>query len=255
MRQLVLVFAALLACSQTANVDRHVKLISELDNTIENNALPTTKQYRKFVALTSRPAGAVEHPAGAPLELTCAGVGAPAPSVRWFKNDAPIYEHDLESNEIIDANPTSLARVTSSLLIPTTQDQDTYTCVISAGLKTARASTIVYSDGDGSTDEQERAKLTPLTPRILVSYKVFIDLIGNSIVLPCKVRGHPRPHVTWKDNKGNFVKNNPRMKVLRSGELVISSLRWTDMGEFTCHAENAFGSKHATTFVYPAKAG
>lgn len=42
-------------------------------------------------------------------------------------------------------------------------------------------------------------------------------------------------------------------QVLKSGELVISSLRWTDMGEFSCEATNIFGSQMAKTFVYPAK--
>lgn len=66
---------------------------------------------------------------------------------------------------------------------------------------------------DGSTELSERAKLYPLAPRIVVSYKVYVDTIGSNVVLPCRVKGHPRPKVTWRDNKGVLAKNDPRMKV------------------------------------------
>lgn len=66
---------------------------------------------------------------------------------------------------------------------------------------------------DGSTEVSERTKLYPLIPRVVVWYKAYVDTIGNNVVLPCRAKGHPRPHVTWRDNKGNLVKNDSRMKV------------------------------------------
>ncbi|PZC76126.1 hypothetical protein B5X24_HaOG205097 [Helicoverpa armigera] len=182
---LILVFAlALLGCGRSANVNKHMRLL-DLDNHIENHA-PPTKQTgaRRFLTITQRPLATYALSSGDVLELTCDAVGAPAPSIHWFRNDAPVYE-----------------------------------------------------------------------PRIVVTYEMYVDTIGNNIVLPCRVKGHPKPHVSWIDNKGNVVKKDERMKVLRSGELVISSLRWSDMGEFSCQATNVFGSQLAKTFVYPAKAG
>ncbi|KAG6458973.1 neural/ectodermal development factor IMP-L2 [Manduca sexta] len=252
---LVPLFAvALLGSCRCANVNKHMKLL-EIDNSIESNgATKSSSGARKFLSITQKPKASYAHASGTALELTCEAVGAPAPSVHWFKNDAPVYEYDIESNELIDSNPTSVARITSTLLVSRTVSEDVYTCVVTSGVKIARAITLVYST-DGSTDLSERLKLYPLKPRIVVSYKVYVDTIGNNIVLPCRVKGHPRPHVTWLDNKGAVIKKDPRMKVLRSGELVISSLRWADMGEYSCRATNAFGSQLANTFVYPAKAG
>ncbi|KAJ8705893.1 hypothetical protein PYW07_010670 [Mythimna separata] len=255
---LVLLFAttALLGGGRSANVNKHMRLLSELDNSIEHNVVPQKQQpgARRFLTITQRPLATYAHNSGEVLELTCDAVGAPAPSVHWFKNDAPVYEYDVESNELIDGNPSSLARVISTLLVTRTRGQDVYTCLVTAGSKTARATTLVYST-DGSTLLSERAKLYPLEPRIVVTYEMYVDTIGNNIVLPCRVKGHPKPHVTWRDNKGVVIRKDSRMKVLRSGELVISSLRWGDMGEFSCQATNVFGSQLAKTFVYPAKAG
>ncbi|XP_069363345.1 neural/ectodermal development factor IMP-L2-like isoform X3 [Maniola hyperantus] len=309
MYYLVLILATA-ALAGGANVNRHLKLLAEIDNHIESNAVaaPSSKRFitltrrpaarnahrpgttleltceaiaapapsvhwfkndapvyevrtpkrfitltsKRFITLTRWPAARNAHRPGTTLELTCEAIAAPAPSVHWFKNDAPVYEYDKESNEIIDSNPSSLARVSSTLLVSRTDGPAQYTCLVVAGQGTARASTIVYST-DGSTDTSERSKLVPLSPRILVSYKVFVDTIGNNVVLPCRVRGHPRPNVTWQTNGGLDVTNEPRMKVLRSGELVISPLLWSDMGEFTCRASNLFGSTEVKTFVYPAR--
>ncbi|XP_038217305.1 neural/ectodermal development factor IMP-L2-like isoform X1 [Zerene cesonia] len=248
----VLLFAAaaLLCDSRAANINRHMKIL-DMDNHIESNLVPR-QQTKRFITLTKRPSAKLSHVAGTTLELTCEAIAAPAPSVHWFKNDAPVTEYDKESNEIIDTNPSSLGRVSSTLLVSRSGPRARYTCLVVSGPSTARASTVVYSE-DGSTELSERSKLVPLAPRILVSYKVFVDIIGANVALPCRVRGHPRPALAWRDNNGKLIKNDHRMKVLRSGELVIVGLRWEDMGEFTCHASNIFGSAEIKTFVYPAR--
>lgn len=253
---LLLTAAALLADTcRSANVNKHMKLLSELNDRIDANAQtkPSVNGARRFLAITHRPDPSYAHTPGSIIELGCEAIGAPAPSIHWFKNDAPVYEYDIESNELIDTNPSSVARITSTLFVTRTSSEDVYTCLVTAGSKTATASTTLYNIG-GSTELSERSKLYPLKPRIVVFYKIYVDTIGNNIVLPCRAKGHPKPHVTWFDNFGAAIKKNPRMKVLRSGELVIKSLRWPDMGEFTCHATNMFGTQIVKTFIYPAKA-
>ncbi|CAG9133823.1 unnamed protein product [Plutella xylostella] len=103
-----------------------------------------------------------------------------------------------------------------------------------------------------NSDLSERYKLLPFEPKIVSSYKAYLDNIGKMAVLPCRVKGHPRPRVVWRDNNGEVVrKKNARMRVFRSGELQISRLAWADMGDFTCTATNHFGTATAKTFVYP----
>lgn len=45
---------------------------------------------------------------------------------------------------------------------------------------------------------------------------------------------------------------NPRQKVLPNGDLLISPLRWSDMGTYTCIARNPISKDTAETFVYPS---
>ncbi|KAM3968990.1 neural/ectodermal development factor IMP-L2-like [Aphomia sociella] len=262
MYHLTLVIAAALlggGC-RSANVNKYMKMLPQIDNSIESNVVhPKLSSAMKLLVIVRRPEALTPHQPGTTVELACEAYGAPAPSIQWYKNDAPVYEYNMESNELIDTNPTSLARVLSTLLVTRTKDRDEYTCLVKSGMKVARASTTVYRT-HGSSELTERSKLVPLEPQILVSYMAYIDVIGSNIMLPCRVRGHPRPLITWtwKNNNGTsgtVTKRTPRMKVLRSGELVISPLQWSDMGQFTCRATNVFGSKFTNTFVYPAKAG
>lgn len=248
---LIYIFAiALLGCTRAANVNKHMKLL-DIENQIQTNAGVKVHTSKRFLTIVRRPSGHTAHRPGTTLEITCEAIAAPAPSIHWFKNDAPVYKHDKESNEIIDTNPTSLARMSSTLLISRTEEPAEYTCLVVAGPNKARASTIVYST-DGSTEITERSKLVPLAPKILVSYKIILDTIGSNIVLPCRVKGHPRPKVVWSNKDGEIKKNNKRMKVLRSGELVITSLQWEDLGEYYCRASNVFGNAEVSTYVYPA---
>ncbi|XP_039761658.1 neural/ectodermal development factor IMP-L2-like isoform X2 [Pararge aegeria] len=246
---LVLILAAAAVVGgRAAVVSRHMKLL-DIDNHIDTNV--PTRRTKPFIKLIRGPAASIAHRPGTTLELTCEAVAEPAPSVHWFKNDAPVYEYDKESSEVIPTNPSSVARISSTLLVSRTEEPAHYTCLAVAGVHSARASTLVYRT-DGSTESSERSKLVPLAPRILVSYKMFVDTIGSDVVVPCRARGHPRPSVSWQTSDGQDVNDDPRMKVLRSGDLVISSLRWADVGEYTCRAANLFGSTEVKTFIYPA---
>ncbi|KAI8433855.1 hypothetical protein MSG28_015807 [Choristoneura fumiferana] len=246
----VVVFAILLTGCRSANVNKHMKMLTELEDTVEPKAFPP-RVPRPFLELARAPAPLTAHPQGTTVTLTCEAFAAPAPSIRWFKNNQPVYEYTQESNDIFDVSPTSLARVESTLLVSRTLGQDEYTCVATAGAKTARGAPSSTAQVKSSTSLIDRVRLVPLAPQILVTYKVYMDIIGSNVVLPCHVKGHPRPQVTWKNSRRLTVKKDPRMKVLRSGELVISPLLWTDMGEFSCHATNSYGSQSTSTFVYP----
>ncbi|KAL4707500.1 hypothetical protein ACJJTC_000252 [Scirpophaga incertulas] len=252
MHHIILVMAAALVATgcRAANANRHLKLL-DFENDIEPHSTPAKPVgLRRFLSLGRTPRPAYVHAPGTVTALTCEAMGSPAPSIRWFRNNAPVYEHESDSNEIIQSNPTSLGRATSTLLVTHADSADEYTCLASSGNKVTRATTIVHGSGT-SSETTERWKLLPRAPRIVARLAALVDTIGSRVVLPCRARGHPRPLTHWTDNNGLPV-SGPRMKVLKSGALLISPLRWSDMGEFTCHATNAFGNESSSTFLYPA---
>lgn len=99
------------------------------------------------------------------------------------------------------------------------------------------------------------AKATgPKKVRILSFYTTVFASIGKSIVLPCKASGKPHPEMFWLDSEQNLISSqqNGRHKILPNGDLLISPLRWSDMGTYTCIARNPVSKDMAETFVYPS---
>ena len=74
---------------------------------------------------------------------------------------------------------------------------------------------------------------------------------GDTARLPCHIEGDQASHsVVWRDAQGNLVTAGGRYS-LEGTDLIISQAAWTDMGRFTCTAQNGFGVDMASTFLYP----
>lgn len=94
-------------------------------------------------------------------------------------------------------------------------------------------------------------------PRIVSFYNVMFELMGHDVFLPCVAVGLPRPDVLWLNGDGkvigqaNAVGGGSRLRVTKSGELLISDLMWSDMGTYKCVAHSPVGKDVVATFVYP----
>ncbi|XP_077524694.1 protein turtle-like isoform X3 [Amblyomma americanum] len=74
--------------------------------------------------------------------------------------------------------------------------------------------------------------------------------VGESVVLPCEAEGTPPPTIIWyKDNLP--LEENSNIQI-HPTELRISSLRQTDVGDYTCMARNSEGSDSALAKVIVA---
>lgn len=136
-----------------------------------------------------------------------------------------------------------------------------FSCVGRSGSKTAIESTTIYSDENSSSSDLlglnagigSSSSSGPKKVRVLSYYSTIFASIGKSIVLPCKAAGRPHPEIFWLDTEQTMIgTQNPRQKVLPNGDLLISPLRWSDMGTYTCIARNAISKDTAETFVYPS---
>lgn len=69
---------------------------------------------------------------------------------------------------------------------------------------------------------------------------------GASLVLKCEADGNPTPKITWDVFTSSI---DERHSVLDDGTLVIPSVDFEDEGNFTCIANNSYGTLRRTTTV------
>lgn len=254
--QIVLVaLIVALQCGLEAQAQRDS---TKLDNNLQPNvpaSEPKRRIIRKFVHITEAPPRVARLTPGTRLTLECPVMGKPAPSVEWLKNGEPLAEFGEESNELITSHASSVARLTSKLVIDSASNGDEFTCVATAGLKRETATTTVYTASD---DEDlltiQKLLFKPSKPVITSYFNEIFQDIGTDLVLTCRVFSNTKSQIFWQDPEDNIVYGNDgRMQVLPSGDLLINGLRWSDMGNFTCVAKNVHGKDSAITFVYPTK--
>ncbi|XP_021192721.3 neural/ectodermal development factor IMP-L2 isoform X1 [Helicoverpa armigera] len=228
-----------------------------LDNNIQPNAVtPRRRHLRDMVRIRNAPPETVQFEPGTRLVLECEVLGKPAPTVQWLKNGEPVVDYEVESNDILPADPSSFAQMVSKLVVTSTSNGDIYTCVATSALNQKTASTTVFT-----VEESEEENLLtlqklfrmPSKPVITSYYTNIFQNIGSDVVLPCRVDSTSKSQVFWQDNNDELVFGNSRMRVLPSGDLVITPLLWSDMGNFTCIAKNMYGKDTMTTFMYPLR--
>ncbi|XP_026472124.1 neural/ectodermal development factor IMP-L2 isoform X2 [Ctenocephalides felis] len=239
--------------------------LGQTDNELQPNGGRKYFENRDWVKISQAPPAAVTQALGTSLVLECEAVGSPAPTMQWMRGNVPITELDdyEESNAINEAPSTGLVRVRSRLVVDNVlpAERSAYTCVARSGAETAIATSVVYSAPGPMIKPQNLTELLtlnnniisgPQQARVVLYYSVVMETIGSSMVLPCRAVGRPRPEIFWLDNNENIITNqDPRFKTLPSGELYITSLRWADMGAYTCVARNPLAKDSVTTFIYP----
>ncbi|XP_049882336.1 neural/ectodermal development factor IMP-L2-like [Pectinophora gossypiella] len=224
----------------------------DLDNSLQPNVVPAPKRlFRKYVHIYVAPPETLHVGPTQRVQLECQVFGSPSPAVTWLKNGEPSVDYEEAANEILSTHPSSIARITSKL-IASAQNGDVFTCLATAGLKQQSASTTVYVTEGEDPDLVLEKLLIPPKPVITAYYNEIFQNMGTNIVLPCRIEG--KADLYWQDNLDNIILGDNRHRVLPSGDLMISGLRWSDMGQYTCVAQNAYGKDTASTFLYPSKA-
>lgn len=234
------------------------RAIDDMDNSIlGNNNNNEGKMFadRDWVEISLAPPPKLIQQSGNTIELECEVTGSPQPTIHWIRGTNP---HNIVDNfnVITETSPNALVRVRSRLIIEhTSASERTFTCVGRAGSKTAYESTTIYgAPGHKSHNLTELLSLNggAKKARIVTYYSALFDTIGTNVVLPCKAAGRPNPEIYWLDPDDNVINGRDhRLRVHPSGALHISSLRWSDMGSYTCIAKNPLDKDSVSTFVYP----
>jgi len=223
------------------------------------DSVPVSSHHNDWVKISQPPPSTVSKLAGATIELNCEAVGSPAPTIQWLKDGKPVTDNEPFDNNLINDNPSrGLAKIRSKLLIHSvlSVQEGKFTCLAEAGSKIATAASLLYVQSTGNQMNftqllHEKMLGARTQPTITLYNTIYMDDIGNEVVLPCKAAGHPRPSVMWLDNNDNIVGKSGRVSVLPDGELRIQNIRWADMGPYRCIADNIWGQDSISTFLYP----
>lgn len=154
-----------------------------------------------------------------------------------------------------------MAKIKSKLIIAPVLSvhEDTYTCLAESGSQVVTTKTRLYVTRGGAPERNFTQLLTEeilgarQPARIILHNSIFMDNIGNDIILPCRAVGNPRPSIIWLDPSEQVLGSgsDPRITVHNDGELRIRNIRWADMGPYTCVARNSQAQDTVTTFLYP----
>jgi len=202
------------------------------------------KSHWEHVKFKTVPPARVDVRKTGEIVLTCSATGSPAPSVSWFKDDLFVPHLDFELKE----ESSSLGETVSQLRIPCLTDSEVgkYECRARAGKKEASVVTEVnvveYSEN--LCGEEGKPEITMWRPTLMVEEK-------SRIVLPCRTKHPQEVEVSWTKGPSDSLGNDVRFVVKENGDLVISDVTWTDMGQYTCTVTNPRGSTSIQTFLYP----
>ncbi|KAF8795107.1 Roundabout like protein [Argiope bruennichi] len=182
----------------------------------------------------SRPPRITEHPSDVlvrkhePATLNCKAEGRPEPTIEWY--------HD--GNRVMD-NANRMVLPSGSLfflhVLHTKREQDTgtYWCLATNELGKARS-------------RNASLEVAVLREDFRVVPKFVSAAVGESSTLECTPpKGHPEPTVRWRKDGEVVNTGKGRIRIVPPGNLVISEVRQSDEGRYTCVAENMAGMRES----------
>lgn len=185
---------------------------------------------------------------GGQLELTCSATGSPAPNVSWYKNGLFVFH---EPDTSLTSGSSSLGETIAKLRIPCISEADAgqYECrAVSGHHQESHVTTVKVVDADDSdTDCIDTADtdITMWRPTVMTP-------IGHTVVLPCRVSQPDSVNTQWTRDGGDDMSDD-HFHVSDQGDLVISHVSWSHMGQYTCKVTNMRTARTSskTSFLYP----
>ncbi|KAJ3639541.1 hypothetical protein Zmor_002896 [Zophobas morio] len=156
---------------------------------------------------------------GETVEFRCEAGGVPRPEIKWIHNGKPIAEAPPNPRRRVESNRILIERLTKG-------DTGNYGCNATNSLG------YVYKD--------VYVNVLSLPPEIIEAPKDTQAVDGQDVTMICKVLGAPKPSVKWSLNDRELT--GGRYHVQNNGDLLITNVQFDDRGNYTCFAENKFGT-------------
>ncbi|XP_071495752.1 uncharacterized protein [Diadema antillarum] len=176
---------------------------------------------------------------GEPIELSIRVTGQPTPRISWYKDDQPLADKPQYEMSFVE----SVARL--DIREAFLEDSGRYTCKATnpAGQDTTTGEIIVKIN----------SSLVP-APHIvpLQRASTHVDIpVGQPIKLHFRIRGQPRPKITWLRNDVEVVETE-EVEIIEEETvhtLVIKDPKPEAAGKYTVVAENERGKESVTIII------
>ncbi|NWI91257.1 OBSCN protein, partial [Pitta sordida] len=171
---------------------------------------------------------------GETVKLACKVVGAPKPSVSWYKDGKPV---EVDPHHIIIEDPDG----SCTLILDNLTGVDTGQYMCFASSPAGNASTL------GKI-------LVQVPPRFVNKVRNAYFVEGEDAQFTCTVEGAPRPQIRWykdgvpiKDTSKYQTFSEPRSGIV---VLVVKNPSNEDMGHYECELMNRLGSAKSGAELY-----
>ncbi|NWQ61217.1 OBSCN protein, partial [Neopipo cinnamomea] len=171
---------------------------------------------------------------GETVKLACKVVGAPKPSISWYKDGKPV---EVDPHHIIIEDPDG----SCTLILDNLTGADTGQYMCFASSPAGNASTL------GKI-------LVQVPPRFVNKVRNAYFVEGEDAQFTCTVEGAPRPQIRWYKD-GVLIKDTSKYQAFsepRSGivVLVVKNPSNEDMGHYECELMNRLGSAKSGAELY-----
>ena len=156
------------------------------------------------------------------ITIACTATGQPQPSITWSKSVGSLPK---VRNEVINGALT--------IYNVTKKDRGIYICTVENILGSASdtAHLMVFSP----------LQFKDLPPRMVTPF------IGSTLRFPCVAESDLRPSITW--TKDGMSQLSVSSNVLTNGTLVLTNIKKSHQGSYTCRATNALTTIEAKVKV------
>ncbi|CAL2050881.1 unnamed protein product [Caenorhabditis brenneri] len=222
--------------------------IQKLAYQIEATKLTAPTKIRIAQGLEDIKAAPGEH-----ITLHCMVLSTPSSVFHWEHNGIRVQE---DSNVNIHERMMNIGKevvgdgtISSFYTIPCVNANSTgiYKCIAFNGHGTVESSAKVIVEGKST----ECVSNDKTAPKIITITGIRLQENGRVATLNCRADKPAKFEWTFKGKPIDM--NDGRFSVLSYGDLVISNISWSDMGDFTCYARNKYGEDHAEAMLFPTK--
>ncbi|XP_058175853.1 protein sidekick [Anopheles ziemanni] len=164
---------------------------------------------------------------GSRVVLACDVIGEPLPRITWFRNAAPI-EQAAGKYAVQDDNSLEIYKL---------------------GMDDTAMFQCLASNEAGEKSAYTWLKVKTSTPIMEVPPGNQTVLDGKDATINCRAIAAPIPNITWIYNETLPIESSTRVQILDTGDLLLSNVRETDSGLYTCIRENEAGRIVASGFL------